>query len=196
MIFRALLPSASSGNAAEALHASNCQRRWKSWLPGPMVFHMFHMPVTSWPLWMVHGCTILYYDVLLLGVRFFFFKPRSSYQSHLAMDQEACRRVPKIEGLNGLRANSGQFAGVQPVGLPATSWRALDSGPHSQESGKILVTSISSIPKVVLSPRLASRSSIVSPLLLLLIARLGGSSRRSCKPCSGITTPKLPRGGP
>ena len=126
----------------------------------------------------------------------FFFKPRSSYQSHLAMDQEACRRVPKIEGLNGLRANSGQFAGVQPVGLPATSWRALDSGPHSQESGKILVTSISSIPKVVLSPRLASRSSIVSPLLLLLIARLGGSSRRSCKPCSGITTPKLPRGGP
>lgn len=83
------------------------------------------------------------------------------------MDQEACRRVPKIEGLNGLRANSGQFAGVQPVGLPATSWRALDSGPHSQELGKILVTSISSIPKVVLSPRLASRSSIVSPLPLL-----------------------------
>ena len=76
MIFRALLPSASSGNAAEALHASNCQRRWKSWLPGPMVFHMFHMPVTSWPLWMVHGCTILYYDVLLLGVRFFFLQTK------------------------------------------------------------------------------------------------------------------------
>ena len=105
MIFRALLPSASSGNAAEALHASDCQRRWKSWLPGPMVLHMFHMPVTSWPLWMVHGCTMTcHYDVLMLGVRCPFSKPRSSYQSHLAMDQEACRRVPKIQGLNGLRA--------------------------------------------------------------------------------------------